>query len=533
MTSDNKVNGNVAIKGNNIRIITIDAAQKTMDDKLRVAAYARVSSDSSDQLNSFAAQKHYYTKLITSNDKWTLAGIYADEGITGTSIEKRVEFMKMIDDCHRGMIDIILVKSISRFARNTKECLEVVRELKSIGVSVEFEEQRINTSNLSSELMTAMFASIAQKESESISQNMRWSYKHRFESGTFLPSSVPYGYTIVNRTLVPKEDEAEIVRQIFIDYLSGKGTAEIAKELRDRNIPCKSGESEWHTNSICYILSNEHYIGNSLWQKRYTTDTLPRKKISNKGERAQYYAEGTHQGIIDEDIYYAVQSLKKNKSPKNNKSVDMYNPLRHNMICRKCNCHLRKRIVRGKSYWACLGREKRKDNYCDVKPIPEDEIHSAFLRLYYKLKHHPDILSDLKDNLISIRERKLLLTEDIVETNKKITELLSQNHLLNQCREQGLIDPDIFISQSNELAEALRAAKLQKERILSIEGNDMIPCTEDMLESLETGPEIMEDFDAELFSELVDSITVIDETELCFRLHNGIELTEYIERTIR
>lgn len=184
--------GNLALEQK--RVIVIDAAERPETQKLRVAAYCRVSSDSSDQLNSFMAQLNYYTTLISSKDKWIMAEIYADEGISGTSAEKRQDFQRLLPDCRKGRVDKILVKSISRFARNAKDCLETIRELKSMGVGVCFEEQGIDTSDMSGELLTAVFAAIAQKESESISGNMRWSYKRRMESGKFITCKAPFGY---------------------------------------------------------------------------------------------------------------------------------------------------------------------------------------------------------------------------------------------------------------------------------------------------------------------------------------------------
>ena len=209
------------------KVIVIEAAQRPEAQKLRVAAYCRVSSDSSDQMNSFAAQLNYYTTLINSKDNWTMADIYADAGISGTSAEKRPDFQRLLTDCRRGRIDKILVKSISRFARNAVDCLETIRALKAIGVGVCFEEQGIDTSEMTGELLTAMFSAIAQKESESISGNMRWSYRQRMEKGTFLPSSMPFGYKIKDRSIVVDEAQAEIIRRIFNSYLAGQSMDEI------------------------------------------------------------------------------------------------------------------------------------------------------------------------------------------------------------------------------------------------------------------------------------------------------------------
>ena len=193
MAEKKNTNGTLALEEKKYRVITIEAAEKPQDVKLRVAAYARVSSASDDQLNSFAAQNKHYTTLISGKEKWTMVDIYADEGITGTSIEKREDFKRLLSDCRRGKIDRVLVKSISRIARNTKECLEAIRELKSLGVSIYFEKENIDTSMMSGEMMTALFASFAQAESESISGNMRWSYQKRMQNGTFVPATMGFG----------------------------------------------------------------------------------------------------------------------------------------------------------------------------------------------------------------------------------------------------------------------------------------------------------------------------------------------------
>ena len=216
---------NLARKQIYIPALQSEAAQ------LRVAAYCRVSTDSEDQLNSFAAQQTYYNDYIRKHDSWQLAEVYADEGITGTSAAKRNDFQRMLSDCRKGRIDKVLVKSISRFARNTKECLESIRELKALGISVFFEEHNIDTKMVTSEMLTAVLASCAQTESESISKNMRWSYQKRMLSGTYIPSSVPYGYRLNEKQIVVEPDEAVVVAQIFTLYLVGYSKLKIAAEL--------------------------------------------------------------------------------------------------------------------------------------------------------------------------------------------------------------------------------------------------------------------------------------------------------------
>ena len=266
--------GAAALEEKAYRVIKIEAQEQPQKARLRVAAYTRVSSDSEDQLNSFVAQNRYYNELIAEKPEWSLVDIYADEGITGTSAEKRGDFQRMMADCRRGLIDQILVKSISRFARNTKECLENVRELKELGVNVRFERESINTANVSSELITAIYAAFAQKESESISGNMRWSYQRRMESGAFLPSAMAYGYKIVDKKIEIEPDAALVVCRIFQWYLDGVSKDLIAKRLNAEGIPTNQNKI-WRNSGVHYILTNERYIGDSLWQKSYTTDTFP------------------------------------------------------------------------------------------------------------------------------------------------------------------------------------------------------------------------------------------------------------------
>ena len=272
-----QTDGNLALEQQ--RVIVIPAHDEIVARKLRVAAYARVSSSSEDQLNSYRVQNQYYSELISNNPDWEMVDIYADEGITGTSVEKREDFQRMMQDCRKGKIDRILVKSISRFARNTKDCLAAVRELKELGVSVQFEEQGIDTSKVSSEMVTAIMASLAQKGSESISGNVRWGVQKRMQDGTYLPSSLPFGYTMIEKSIQIDETQAEIVREIYTAYLAGKNVDEIAKKLNQT----QAGSRRWYNTTNRYILSNERYIGDSLWQKTYATDTLPRKQIKNTG----------------------------------------------------------------------------------------------------------------------------------------------------------------------------------------------------------------------------------------------------------
>ena len=274
-------------------------------DTLRVAAYCRVSSDSADQKHSYAAQIRAYTDMISKHEGWELVDVYADEGVTGTSMDKREDFKRMLADSQRGLIDRILVKSISRFARNTAECPTCIRQLSVNGTTVCFEKEGIDTSRISSELMTALHAAFSQGESESISGNMRWSYQKRMERGEFNTYTAPVGYGLNNGQLVINEEAAPVIRRIFEMYLSGSNTTEIADQL---NLQQALG-IHWQRGRIEYILRNERYAGDAVLQKKYTTDTLPRRQVRNKGERATHYITGSNEAIVSKEMFHRAKNL--------------------------------------------------------------------------------------------------------------------------------------------------------------------------------------------------------------------------------
>ena len=532
MDEQKKTSGSLALNGAP-QVITIPPSDPVRTRKLRVAAYARVSSSSEDQLNSFAAQNAHYTELITANPEWEFVDVYADKGITGTSAEKRDDFQRLLADCRRGRVDKILVKSSSRFARNAKECLEAIRELKALGVGVRFEEQGIDTAELAGEFLTAIFAMIDQKESQNISENMRWSYQARMKSGHFSTNKAPFGYNLINGNLEINADEAPIVRLIFDQYLQGHSMDDIAEEITRYRVPTRDKKPYWQTSSIHYILRNEKYVGQTLLQKTYTTETMPHRRKRNHGEYNQYLMQKVHSPIISQNIFDRVQELLRVKnSYRPEKTGDIY-PFTKMLFCGACGT-IFKRKPRGQSiHWMCSKHDESRD-YCPVQQILESEIEQAFLRLYHKLRHQGmPILRQLLTDLQSIRKGKLLWSLDIVALNQNIADLTRQDRLLAQLKQQGLVDPDIFISRQNELAEQLRAVKLEKERLLEAEEDQTIQRTQDLLDALEAGPDFLDAFDGELFRELVDKIIVESNDRLRFRLVNGLELTEPIERTVR
>ena len=523
MSQNWKIDGALAQAEQQPRVIKIEASARPDNARLRVAAYTRVSSDSADQLHSFAAQNQYYTTLIASKAEWQVVGIYADEGITGTSTAKRDDFNRMMADCRRGLIDQILVKSISRFARNTQDCLEAIRELKTLGVNVRFERESINTADTSSELMTSIYAAFAQRESESISGNMRWSYQKRMESGMFNTCKAPRGFHLVDGKLEVNEQEADIICRIFLAYLSGQNLCEIAQSLNAENAMGRV----WNSSSLDYILRNERYAGNAVLQKRYVTTDFPRKRLYNHGEREMYHVSGCNEAIIPQEIFEQVQILRQSKK------AQKYP--RHAEISRQiwcgCGSRVRAKQIRRKWYYCCRAHDEQSG--CLITAVPERQIEEAFCRLYYKLKHQSFILEQMLENLRLIRERRMLWSPDIITLNKRISELSSQNQTLAFLKQQGLVDPDIFISKSNELARQLRQAQLDREKLVNAEGDMTAQSTRELIELLEAGPEFLDSFDAELFGELVEKVIVESNDSIRLCLKNGLELRESIERTMR
>ena len=530
MSDKEKTNGSLAMAP---RVITIPVANQETARKLRVAAYTRVSSNSKDQEHSFAAQNAYFSKLITDNPDWELADIYADQGITGTSIDKRDDFLRMMEDCRKGRIDRILVKSSSRFARNTKESLAAVRELKSLNISVYFEEQNIDTAQVSGEVLIAMFAALAQRESEAISERVRWSYRVRMSKGRFSTCKAPYGYRLVKDHLEIQEDEASIIRHIFDRYLAGVSMENIAKEITALGCPTRDGTQYWQLTSIQYILQNEKYAGDSLSQKKYTTRSFPRQQKINHGERKQYLVIDSHPAIISREIFQKVQELLTQRSAAIHPRSDVPHAFARKVVCGHCGTLCKRKNCGGSVNWACR-RHDKSITACPNTQVPEEQMKNAFLHVYYNLKHYgTSILTQLISDLYAARTGSLLWSENIVEINKQISDIASQERLLAQLKQQGVVDPDIFISRSNQLAERLRELKLQKERILRSEEDHTIQQTQDLLDVLESGPDWLDDFDEQLFSDMIEKIVVVDNETLRFRLLNGLEVTEKIERTRR
>ena len=322
----------------------------------------------------------------------------ADEGISGTGLKNRAGFNHLMDDCRLGLIDRILVKSSSRMARNSVDFLSAVRELKSLGVVVEFEKERFDTDSTEGELLLGMMCAVAQEESLSISKNLRWGIRKRMESGTYRTSSVPYGYKQVNYDLVPAPNQIEIVKDIFNAFLQGESTTKIADDL-NRLRP--DADKHWHHTTIERILKNEKYAGCSLYQKSYTSDDLPFKRTENNGEVLSYYAPDTHNGIISQADFDKVQALLQRKSvgpcPRKDTAFSKM------LYCAKCGSMLSRKINRSQVTWICRTHLRCAAD-CSTSPIQEERIQHVFLTILHDLQGGTTELEELQQKLADARQ---------------------------------------------------------------------------------------------------------------------------------
>jgi DNA invertase Pin-like site-specific DNA recombinase len=497
--------------------------------KKRVAGYARVSSDSDDQLNSFQSQIDYYGAKIHENPNWELVDIYADEAETGLSTVKRDDFNRLMNDCRNGKIDLILVKSVSRFARNFTDCIENIHELRRLGVTVIFEKENIDTSKMSSEMLLSMQAMKAQRESMSISGNMMRGNQMRMKSGTFIASSTPYGYRLNGQVLEIHPGEAEIVKRIFADYLSGKGQQFIADELNAEGIPSHFRQRKWYHSSLQYILSNISYVGDSLWQKTYSTNTIPLAQVKNRGEMKQYYVKNDHEAIISREDFDKVQRLIAIRTEKYFNGEIKTRLLTKKVHCGECGSIFRHKNIRGNDYWTCRTHDGNKER-CSVTQIPESEILSAFQSLADKLRKYSDyILLPMQEQLEAVTERKQRSNSRLAEINKEIAEAAGQAHTLHKLNASGVIDPAIFIAKTNEFNQRLKTLRQSKIRILDESGqDDQSQRVCDLIDALNA--EL--DYD-ELFGEIVECVIVQADDVVQFKLNCGLQLTETVERAVR
>ena len=490
-----------------VRVIKADKSSE--NSTLRVAAYCRVSTSEEDQLNSFITQMHYYHDFISQSDNMVLVDIYADEGITGTSVEKRNEFKRMLNDCRLGKIDRIYVKSVSRFARNALECIESIRLLREYGVSVFFENDRIDTLTLNSELILYVKSAFAQSEALATSKRVSTANRMRLEIGEYSICSAPYGFRAKNNELFTVPEEAAIVREVYGMYLSGMGFLKIAQAL---NRKYGTEKRFWKVNSILYILSNEKYAGDALFQKRFTPPVLPLMKRKNKGELPKYYVQNTHEAIIDKETFNLVQEKLKENTERTAKSKSRNNIFAGKLYCAYCSRSFKIKYVNGESYYAC-SKNKVSEEKCLSHSMSEEVIGRTFIRFYNKLRQNENVL--LKDIAAKLTEtRRIITCSDslISEIDKEISVLSEKLNLYISLQKESCMDAVTFSEQCSKLESSLLKLKSRRKKVLAEDGDEK--CIDELrrlIRFLDTEPKAIIVFSRPLFDELIDKAYFEDE----------------------
>lgn len=534
----------------NVRVIPAKPQTTENRDKyhqLRAAAYCRVSTEQEEQQNSYQVQIAYYTDLINRKKEWTLAGIFADEGISGTQAKKRPEFLKMIQLCKKQKIDLVITKSISRFARNTVDCLEYVRQLKDLGIGVIFEKENINTMTMTSEFMIALYGSFAQAESESISKNVSWGKQKAYAEG-----KVAFQYSKLlgyqkgadgKPEIVP--DEAETVHLIYELFLDGLSFTRIKNALESKGKLTAMGNQIWSESNIKSILKNEKYVGDVLLQKTFTADCITKKVVKNNGERPMYLVTNHHAPIIERDKFNRVQqelarrSSKRKISDKTTTEQGKYSSkyaLSELLICGNCGTPYRrctwtaggkKQIV-----WRCISRLDHGKKYCSESPtIHEDKLHRTILKAVNEyLGCGDEIAKILKANIGSVLECKnqqeiLNLEQRLKDLDKARNDLIS---LISEgnCNEDKLdCEFEKIHAEEQEINEKL--SELRKNAEISTDTQNKIDSAMEMLAHENFQVEV---FDNVIVRKLIDCVKVLSKEKLLIVFKGGVEVKVQMEK---
>lgn len=500
----------------------------------RVAAYCRVSTDREEQEHSFETQKAMYTEMIMMKPSWQTAGIYADEGITGTVAKKRPGFMKMIEDCRKGKIDMIVTKSVSRFSRNNLDCLMYVRELKQLGIPIIFEKEGINTIQVSSELLLTLFGALSQAESESISMNVKLGIRQSLKNGNVRFSYKTFlGYrkgADGQPEIVP--EQADIVRRIYNDFLAGATYLEIAKRLTEEKVPTMGGGSRWFSERIKSILKNEKYKGDALLQKTYITDPISKRVKKNNGELPMYYVENSHPAIIERRIFDRVQEeiarragKKKVKQTGTKTELGRYSgkyALTELLYCGECGTPYRRctwsRNGKKKIVWRCVSRLDYGKKYCKNSPsVEESRLHNAITAAITKKANSEEInIGGIMDHIESFGSRRD--TDGIIQRQRRIAEIekvIDDLARLNSDEAQsGELD-----YKFSELYAELYSVKDELEEMQSgasaLDG-DMLNEMREVVTGLKNHPV---EYDDKVVRQLIDCIKVMsaDMIKICFK----------------
>jgi len=491
--------------GNNIK--------KAEKPKLRVAAYCRVSTDSDEQSTSYDAQIEHYTEYISKNPDWVLAGIFADDGITGTNTKKRDEFNRMIDECHAGNIDMIITKSISRFARNTLDCLKYIRELKDKNIPVFFEKESINTMDSKGEVLLTIMASLAQQESQSLSQNVKMGIQYRYQQGKVQVNHNRFlGYTKdADGNLVIEPKQAEIVKRIYREYLEGKSMDKIAAGLEADGILTGAGKERWHPSTIKKILTNEKYIGDALLQKTYTTDFLTKKRIKNNGTMPQYYVEGDHEAIIPKDIFLLVQEelarRRRVHTTENGKRrcYSCKHCFAQIVFCGECGEYYRRVHWNNRGcrsiVWRCCSRLENTGHACRSRTVNETILEQVVIEAINQvLCQKNDFLKTLQANMKTTISDQSTLSPEVIDT--RLRDL--QKELLKKANQSA--DYDAIAD------EILRLRDMRKQsEVDSVLRDDQMKRIKDLQDFIKKQSTTITEFDEMLVSRHIAKITVFED----------------------
>ncbi|MEG0919359.1 MAG: recombinase family protein [Anaerovoracaceae bacterium] len=499
--------------------------------KLRVAAYCRVSTASDEQLISLDTQRVHYEDYIKSNSDWEYAGIFYDEGITGTKKECRDGLNSLIDSCEKGLVDLVITKSISRFSRNTTDCLELVRKLIDLKVAVIFEKENINTNTMESELMLSILSSLAEGESVSISENNKWSIQKRFQNGTYIISYPPYGYENAGGEMIVVPEQAEVVKKIFEDTLDGKSTRAIAKELNDGGVKSKKG-GKWTPGAINAIIRNEKFTGDVIFQKTYTDSQFSRH--TNDGELNQYLCENHHESIVSHEIFDKANGVlnQRGREKGNGERTERYQNrygFSGKIKCSECGGVFKRRIhyKPSGSYIAwCCTRHIEDRHSCSMKYITDDGIKAAFLTMMNKLIFaHQSILKPLLYSLQGFDDKNRLL--QIQEYETKLEKNMEERQVLTTVMASGLLEPSLFSKKITTLTlEEKRLQEEKKQMINTVSGDRTKIEALEKLMKFALGNKMLTEYSDEIFLSHVEGAIVLSREEIVFELKCGLKLKE-------
>lgn len=513
------------------KVITIEATpsiiRSSSDEfslkKRRVTGYARVSTDHEVQATSYESQMRYYSEYINGRDDWEFVKMYSDEGISGTNTKLRTGFKSMVEDALDGKIDLIITKSVSRFARNTVDSLTTVRQLKEVGVEIYFEKENIWTLDSKGELLITIMSSLAQEESRSISENVTWGLRKQFAEG-----KVHFPYTNVlgfkageDGAIVVDQDEAKTVRYIFQQALIGKSPYHIAKDLTEQVIPSPSGKSHWNATTIKRMLRNEKYKGDALLQKTYTTDFLTKKKNINRGELPQYYVENNHEAIVDRETFDAVQQVLENKGRKSSTTI-----FSSKLVCGDCGHFFGSKVWHSTSKYRRViyqCNEKYKGiSKCSTPHVTEEEVIQWFISAVNQvLDNRIEVIDNLYvllsiGNLEVIDEQIKVLETEAEVVSQLVANLVSENAIIRQDQDKYLKKYNQLTSKYEGIVQDIESLELQ--RMQKSKRNKEL---QDFIGTLEKLGKVLTDFDELLWESLVESVMINEDKGAKFKFKNG------------